>query len=139
MRSLPSLALILLITGCASAPPLTPGVAGTYDLESVDGLPLPSKDNIVNGTLQLRGNRTFTWRFTMQEISEEGERSQLPVVFEGRYSVGAESPAGFLIRLTRRDRASSMSGNTEVIEGILIVDTLTFTSEDLNAVFGRRR
>jgi hypothetical protein len=138
MRTLPTLALIWLVTACASAPPMAPGIAGTYDLVSVDGRPLPSEDNIVDGMLQLRGNRTFSWRFTMQEVSEEGERTLAPIVFEGRFAVDEGSPVGLRIRLTRRDRASSTSGNEEEIEGTLEGDSLSFTSEELTAVFRRR-
>ncbi len=138
MQALPTLTLIWLVMGCASAPPIAPGVVGSYDLVSVDGRPLPSPDNIVDGTLELRGNRTFAWTFTMQEVNEEGEISLAPIVFEGRFSVATESSAGLVIRLTRRDRGSSSSGPEEEIEGTLAGDSLTFASEDLNAVFRRR-
>ena len=139
MRPLPVFALILILTACASAPPIAPGITGTYELESMDGRPLPSKDYIVEGALELRGNRTFTWRFTMQEVNDEGEESLVPIVFEGRFAVGVENSAGLPVRLTRRDRISSMTGKEEEIEGTLTGETLTFTSADLNAVFRRRK
>ena len=141
MRSVPtltSLALIGLLAACASGPPLAPSITGIYDLVSMDGQPLPSKDNVVDGTLQLRGNRSFTWDFTMQEMDQRGTRKLVPVVFEGRFAATEKSPSGFLIRLTRRDRASSLSGSEEEIEGTLEDGTLTFASPDLKAVFRRR-
>ncbi len=138
MKALPAFALICLVTGCVSAPPLAPGVSGTYDLVSVDGRPLPSEDNIVDGSLELRGNRTFTWRFSMQETGEDGARTVAPIVFEGSFSVVAENSGSLQIRLTRRDRASSYGEEDEEIVGTLTGDSLSFTSEDLTAVFRRR-
>ena len=137
-RTLTNLALIGLLAGCASGPPLAPSIAGIYDLVSMDGQPLPSKDNIVDGTLQLRGNRSFTWEFTMQEMGEGGTRKLVPVVFEGRFDATEDPPSGFLVRLTRRDRTSSMKGSEEEIEGRLDEGMLTFASVDLDAVFRRR-
>jgi len=139
MRILLTSALFSLLVGCATAPPIAPGIAGAYDLVSVDGRPLPSADNIVDGTLELRGNRTFVWSFTMQEIGPEGERSLVPIVFEGRFAIAPQTGPEIPIHLTRRDRASSMTGNQEEIEGILTGETLTFTTVDLNAVFRKRR
>lgn len=139
MKTLSPLALVWLLAACASVPPLPDGIAGTYTLESMDGQPLPSADGVLDGVLELRGNRTFTWKFTMQEILEAGRGAQVPVVFEGRATILQESPAGLRIRLTRRDRASSMAGPAEEIEGLLAGDLLTFADEALTAEFRRRR
>jgi len=138
MKTLPAFALVCLVTGCAVAPPLAPGVSGTYDLVSVDGRPLPSKDNIVDGSLELRGNRTFIWKFSMQEVGEDGARTVAPIVFEGSFSVVAEDSGSLRIRLTRKDRASSYGEADEEIVGTLTNNNLGFTSEDLTAVFRRR-
>ena len=123
---------------CATAPPLAPGITGAYKLVSVDGKPLPSENNILDGDLQLRGNRSFTWSFTMLEIKEGGERDQVPVVFEGRFQVEEGTGGDRRVLLTRRDRAAAMNAGQEKIEGVLNGDTLTFTSPDLKAVFRRR-
>jgi hypothetical protein len=137
MKNLPALALIWILMACASAPPVAPGIAGTYELVSVDGGPLPSVDGIVDGTLELRGNRTFTWRFTMQEVDEGGNLSLAPILFEGRFAVDEGAGTGLRILLTRRDRTSSLSGSEEEIEGTLTGGTLTFRTPELNAVFSR--
>ncbi len=136
--SLGILCLCLFAVGCATAPPLAPGITGAYELVSVDGKPLPSENNILDGNLQLRGNRSFTWRFTMLEIKAGGERDQVPVVFEGRFQVEEGVGGDHKLLLTRRDRVAAMNAGQEKIEGVLDGDTLTFTSPDLNAVFRRR-
>ena len=74
----------------------------------------------------------------MREVDEGGGRSLVPIVFEGRFAVGGEDGTGLRILLRRRDRASSMSGSEEEIEGALTGGTLTFTTPELNAVFRRR-
>ena len=136
--TLMNFALMVTLAGCASAPPISSAITGIYDLESMDGQPLPSEDNVVAGTLHLRGNGRFTWDFTMQEIEEGGARKLVPIVFEGRFSVTEKSPSILLISLTRRDQASSLRGSEEEIEGTLDHGALTFTTADLNAVFRRR-
>jgi len=138
MKVLPALTLMLLIAGCASAPPLAPGITGLYHLESMDGAPLPSKMNVVAGTLQLRENRTFTWRFTVGAAAGAGSRESEPIVFEGRFVVEEDASGDLLIQLTRRDGVSPMGAGQERIEGRLVGSTLSFASHDLTAVFKRR-
>lgn len=129
------LTLMFLVAGCASAPPLAPGITGLYHLESMDGAPLPSKMNVVAGTLQLRENRTFTWRFTTGAAAGAGSQEQGPIVFEGRFVVAEEASGGVLIQLTRRD---GVGVGQERIDGRLVGSTLSFASPDLTAVFKRR-
>lgn len=135
MKSPPILALLFLMVGCATAPPLAPGITGLYHLESMDGAPLPSKMNVVAGTLQLRENRTFTWRFSTETLEGTGSRQPAPIVFEGRFVVEEDASGGLLIQLTRRD---GVSGSQERIKGRLVGSTLSFASPDLTAVFQRR-
>ena len=135
MKLAPVITLVLFIAGCASAPPLAPGIAGVYHLESMDGAPLPSKTNVVAGTLQLRNNRTFTWRFSVGETPGSMNQEQAPIVFEGRFVVEDDGSGGVVIQLTRRDGVGVAS---EKIEGRLVGTTLSFSSPDLTAVFRRR-
>lgn len=130
--------LLYLLLGCASAPPLAPGITGGFVLETMDGRPLPSEDGVLDGSLQLRGNRSFTWRFTMVEEQEGGGTRQVPVVFEGRFRITGEAGGSFRVHLTRRDRAAATRTVQEEIEGILAGETLTFETEELTAVFRRR-
>jgi hypothetical protein len=136
MKPLSVLPLIVLLAGCASAPPLAPGIAGLYHLDTMDGAPLPSRTNVVEGTLQLRENRTFSWRFAMA-ASADGQE-QAPIVFEGRFTVEEDESEGQLIRLTRQDQNTSFGAPRERIEGRLVGSTLSFDTPDLTAVFRRR-
>lgn len=136
MKALPALTLFFLVAGCASAPPLAPGISGLYHLETMDGAPLPSKTNVVAGTLQLRENRTFTWRFTVG--GQAGSQESEPIVFEGRFVVEEGASGELLIQLTRRDGVTAGGGGQERIEGSLAGSILSFTSPDLTAVFERR-
>ncbi len=135
MRKLLSLAPVWLLSACAGPPLLAPGVPGTYQLESMDGGPLPSAD----GVLQVYSDRTLTWRFTLRDLGEEGGASLVPVIFEGKASVLREAPGGVRIRFTRKNGTSPGSGPEGEIEGTLAGDILTFADEDLTAVFRRRR
>lgn len=135
MKSASIPALLFLLVGCATAPPLAPGITGTYHLETMDGAPLPSRLNVVAGTLQLRENRTFTWRFSTAPAAGTVDQEPSAIVFEGRFVVQEDAPGGMLIRLTRRDGGLR---DQERIEGRLVGPTLSFDSPDLTAVFRRR-
>ena len=135
MKLVPVISLVLLVVGCASAPPLAPGITGLYHLETMDEAPLPSKTNVVAGTLQLRSNRTFTWRFSVGEAPGTMNQEQASIVFEGRFVVEEDGSEGIVIQLTRRDGVGVAS---ERIEGRLVGSTLSFASPDLTAVFTRR-
>jgi hypothetical protein len=103
----------------------------------MDGAPLPSRTNVVEGTLQLRENRTFTWRFAM--AAGPNGQEQAPIVFEGRFTVEEDADkGGLLVRLTRRDENTSFGAPRERIEGRLVGSTLSFDTPDLTAVFRRR-
>ena len=136
MKPLSLFLLFTFLAGCASAPPLAPGIAGLYQLETMDGAPLPSSTNVVEGTLQLRANRTFTWRFAM--AAGVNGQEQAPIVFEGRFTVEEDASEGLLIRLTRQDENTSFGAPSERIDGRLVGSTLSFATPDLTAVFRRR-
>jgi hypothetical protein len=128
-RALASVAIALALVACGdSTGPTEASIAGTYNLQSVNGLSVPltvfqfgeDKLEITAGSLTLHANNTFSSQLTMR-ITEDGE-----VVTESDSATGT---------YTRNGNSLVFAADGETITGTISGNTITVSDDGLVLVF----